>query len=225
MAIRSRLRRAFTRGSEDDPNLSSKISSKGKNRAKTDPNVYQPGEKMPPLKYRRPVAPEHKALLESFDWAKAWRPRSVYSVYSPMGSRMPSRRNSFQAPEIPAVARSNNDFSKSDDDSVVDSGIGASIAGDDEPPSLSHEDGEESGEINGSWEVHMLLKRVLIIVDAENYNTMNNTPFTQEDLELALQRSNINSAKKDSCISNNTLDKPTIFHVEHFNERGPLLTA
>lgn len=204
MAIRSRLRRALTRGSEDEPNLFSKISSKGKGRAKTDPNVYQPGEKMPPLKYRRPVAPEHKALLESFDWSKAWRPRSVYSVYSPMGSRMPSRRNSFQAPEMPSVEQSNHDFSKSDDDSVVDSGVGASIAGDDEPPSMSYEDCEESGEAN----------------EATKINTMKNTPFTQEDLELALQRSNIDPVKKDSLMSSDAPDKSTIFDVEHLTSAG-----
>ncbi|KAF1986766.1 hypothetical protein K402DRAFT_420831 [Aulographum hederae CBS 113979] len=60
-----------------------------------DPNVYQPGEKMPPLKYRRPVAKEHKEKLEAFSFGTAWRRKSHQSIYSPKGSRMPSRGNSF----------------------------------------------------------------------------------------------------------------------------------
>ncbi|KAF2497278.1 hypothetical protein BU16DRAFT_560585 [Lophium mytilinum] len=87
MPIRQRIKRALTRSStsSDNPHLS---------KSKPDPNVYQPGEKMPPMKYRRPVAPEHKEKLEAFSFARAWRRKSGSSQYSPMGSRMPSRRNS-----------------------------------------------------------------------------------------------------------------------------------
>ena len=46
---------------------------------------------MPPLKYRRPVEKKHKESLEAFSFAQAWRRKSHQSVYSPMGSRMPSR--------------------------------------------------------------------------------------------------------------------------------------
>lgn len=90
MPIRERIRRVFTRSS-DDSSRSTKSSVKS---SKKDSSIYQPGEKMPPLKYRRPVNPEHKAALESFSWAKAWRRNSEQSVYSPMGSRMPSRKTS-----------------------------------------------------------------------------------------------------------------------------------
>jgi hypothetical protein len=103
MALRTRIRRAFTRGSSDEDcvkkadSKSSKRDSKSSKRAsKTfESNIYQPGEKMPPLKYRRPVAPEHKEKLEAFSWAKAWRRHSAQSIYSPMGSRMPSRKTSY----------------------------------------------------------------------------------------------------------------------------------
>ncbi|KAF2815697.1 uncharacterized protein BDZ99DRAFT_120953 [Mytilinidion resinicola] len=89
MPIRQRIKRALTRSSADGhPSLSKSTTNK------PDPNVYQPGEKMPPMKYRRPVAPEHKEKLEAFSFARAWRRKSGSSQYSPMGSRMPSRRNS-----------------------------------------------------------------------------------------------------------------------------------
>lgn len=42
------------------------------------------------MKYRRPVAKEHKEHLEAFDFSKAWRRRSHQSLYSPRGSRLPS---------------------------------------------------------------------------------------------------------------------------------------
>lgn len=50
---------------------------------------------MPRPKYRAPVKKEHKEKLESFSWGEAWRRRSFMSEYSPMGSRMPSRRGSL----------------------------------------------------------------------------------------------------------------------------------
>jgi hypothetical protein len=90
MAIRDRLKKTFSRnsasgaGSEDSSNADSKH------------NVYKPGEKMPQSKYRRPVAKEHKEKLEAFSFAQAWRRKSNTSTYSPMGSRMPSRKNSAE---------------------------------------------------------------------------------------------------------------------------------
>ncbi|KAF2120250.1 hypothetical protein BDV96DRAFT_595808 [Lophiotrema nucula] len=89
MPLRTRIKRAFTRSSRD--NSSDDLAAKN---ARKDSIHYQPGEKMPPLKYRRPVDPKHKEHLESFTWAKAWRRRSDCSLYSPMGSRLPSRKTS-----------------------------------------------------------------------------------------------------------------------------------
>lgn len=107
MPLRTRIKRAFTRSS-----TSSDSNSLSKSSSRKDSNVYQPGEKMPPMKYRRPVNPEHKERLEAFSFAKAWRRKSDQSVYSPMGSRMPSRKNStqtqgrksFQAPRSGSLA-------------------------------------------------------------------------------------------------------------------------
>jgi hypothetical protein len=151
MALRSRLRRAFTRSSDDEPTALSKASSKQKSKdSKKDSNVYGPDEKMPPLKYRRPVAPEHKAHLESFSWANAWRRKSVHSVYSPMGSRMPSQRNSFQSLGRRSIIRASKSFTRADDGSAVDSGIGASLAGDDQPEQLPEGSDEEGDVTNGT---------------------------------------------------------------------------
>jgi hypothetical protein len=100
MAIRERLKKTFSRnsasgaGSEDSSN--------------TESNVYKPGEKMPQSKYRRPVAKEHKDKLEAFSFANAWRRKSNGSTYSPMGSRMASRKNSAE----PQAGRRSRSFVK-----------------------------------------------------------------------------------------------------------------
>ncbi|KAL1616070.1 hypothetical protein SLS56_011569 [Neofusicoccum ribis] len=97
MAFRERVKRALGRNSSSKSSSSS--SSLSKQGSKSDSSVwYQPGEKMPPPKYRRPVAKEHKEKLEAFNFQKAWRRRSEQSQYSPMGSKYPSRRNSMTAP-------------------------------------------------------------------------------------------------------------------------------
>ncbi|KAF2104160.1 hypothetical protein NA57DRAFT_51005 [Rhizodiscina lignyota] len=98
MPFRERLRKTFSRNSSSGNSDTSSLSKTNTNGTtldyRTNPNVYKPGEKMPPLKYRRPVAKEHKEHLEAFSFAKAWRRRSHQSMYSPMGSRMPSRAGS-----------------------------------------------------------------------------------------------------------------------------------
>ena len=92
MPVRARLRKMLSRSSSSSPSDTPNDSG---SRERYPDNVYKPGEKMPPMKYRRPVAPEHKEKLESFSFAKAWRRRSHQSVYSPHGSRMPSRAPSL----------------------------------------------------------------------------------------------------------------------------------
>jgi hypothetical protein len=98
MAIRERLKKTFSRNSASGAG-SEDSSSAGS-------NVYKPGEKMPQSKYRRPVAKEHKEKLEAFSFANAWRRKSNGSTYSPMGSRMPSRKNSAE----PQVGRRSRSF-------------------------------------------------------------------------------------------------------------------
>jgi hypothetical protein len=94
MPFRERIKKTFRRNSstasqnkEHDP---SDLSS---------PLYYQPGEKIP-YKYRRPVEPTHKAKLDGFSWGAAWRRKSAQSMYSPHGSRLPSRKNSEAAPGV-----------------------------------------------------------------------------------------------------------------------------
>jgi hypothetical protein len=90
MPFRARLKKTFSRNSTDGSDGSSTTGSN------TEHSVYGPGEKIPPSKYRRPVQKEHKEKLEAFSFAKAWRRKSNTSLYSPMGSRMPSRKNSAE---------------------------------------------------------------------------------------------------------------------------------
>ncbi|KAJ4359976.1 uncharacterized protein N0V89_000535 [Didymosphaeria variabile] len=237
MPLRSRLRRAFTRGSHEDPQL-----VKGKKSKNYDPNVYQPGEKMPPLKYRRPVAPEHKAHLESFDWGKAWRRKSTSSIYSPMGSRMPSRKSSFQSfrtrKSVRSVhgRRSQSKPRGGDDYRENDSGIGASLSGDHQ----LIEDSDDEGDITNvglsrnptedpkrprkSSSIH---RRSMSIASNSGSrpptadrvrrpsvsSPSGETPFDPEDLEAALQKTTLDTTKEESDRSgeispNNPADPP-----------------
>lgn len=92
MPFRDRLKKTFSRNSREGSDGS------GKQGSRKDSDIwYKPGEKMPPPKYRRPVAKEHKEKLEAFSFGNAWRRKSDQSLYSPMGSRMPSRRNSLRS--------------------------------------------------------------------------------------------------------------------------------
>lgn len=90
MPFRARLKKTFSRNSTSGSDGSSTADSN------QESSVYGPGEKMPQPKYRRPVQKEHKEKLEAFSFAKAWRRKSNASLYSPMGSRMPSRKNSAE---------------------------------------------------------------------------------------------------------------------------------
>lgn len=96
MPFRDRLKKTFSRNSVSGASENSN-SSDASNTSDSNHSVYAPGEKMPQPKYRRPVAKEHKAKLEAFSFANAFRRRSDASAYSPMGSRMPSRKNSAEA--------------------------------------------------------------------------------------------------------------------------------
>ena len=154
MPLRTRIKRAFSRRSTDD-------GGPKKNPSKTpkvESNVYQPGEKMPPLKYRRPVAPEHKAKLESFNWANAWRRRSAHSIYSPMGSRMPSRKTSYSTLGRRSIGgrsvRSSGRKSSLRSEGIigVDSGFGGSV--DESRPDRVKEGSDEEGDVSNGEHPH-----------------------------------------------------------------------
>ncbi|KAF1952254.1 hypothetical protein CC80DRAFT_552674 [Byssothecium circinans] len=221
MALRSRLRRAFTRGNSQDDSSNSVPHKHGfprPGKTKTDPLVYQPGEKMPPLKYRRPVAPEHKAHLESFDWAKAWRRRSDQSIYSPMGSRMPSRKSSYQSFSRRSFHRRSMSRSRAagDDGSIYDSGVGASLS-DDRPRRHSLQEGsDEEGDVtnvglsrNPTEDPKRPTRRSQSMTSTSRPQTSDRTRrpsskrerepvFSPEDLELALKKSNLEATQDES---------------------------
>ena len=93
------IRKKFSRGSSSTSGTSSGSSSTmGSDLTPhTTHTMYKPGERIP-YKYRRPVDKKHKETLESFNFADAWneRRKSFASQYSPMGSRLPSRRSSLE---------------------------------------------------------------------------------------------------------------------------------
>jgi hypothetical protein len=97
MPFRARLKKTFSRNSRSSQSSSKTSITLSGSSGKRASNVYQPGEKIP-QKYRRPVDKAHKEKLEAFTFAfgDPCRRRSFQSMYSPMGSRMPSRRNSIE---------------------------------------------------------------------------------------------------------------------------------
>jgi hypothetical protein len=144
--LRTRLKRVLTAGSH----------SKNAKTEEPESDFYKPGEKMPPLKYRRAVDPEHKKKLESFSFSTAWRRHSnasLASLYSPMGSRLPSRRNSLRKQRSRSRSRHRSRrgsvSSNYDPEEWVDSGIGASIAGDDRPANIKEASDDEGDVLNG----------------------------------------------------------------------------
>lgn len=202
MPLRTRLRRAFTRGSQDE-------SSKN---ARKDSIHYQPGEKMPPLKYRRPVDPKHKETLEAFNFSKAWRRRSDQSLYSPFGSRMPSRKTSRTT--IGRRSFGDRRLSSRGGD-PVDSAHGGSLAGDSRD-NLREGSDEETDVTNVGLSRNPTIdpkktagRRSLSLhrtqsakSDASRPRTRRlsnkDQPFSPEDLELALQRSALDTTKEES---------------------------
>ncbi|TLD27606.1 hypothetical protein E2P81_ATG10894 [Venturia nashicola] len=97
MPFRAKLRKTFSRHSNPSSQSSADTSSSYGSSSNVD--TYKPGEKMP-QKYRRPVEKAHKAMLEAYrlDFGDSSGRRSFESEYSPMGSRIPSRRNSTDLP-------------------------------------------------------------------------------------------------------------------------------
>lgn len=94
MPLREKAKNFFKRRNSRSDSLS-KTSSKESSRDRWPSNVYKPGEPMPRPKYRRPPEKAHKDKLDAFSWAESWRRKSFQSQHSPMGTRLPSRRNSF----------------------------------------------------------------------------------------------------------------------------------
>ncbi|KAL5115474.1 hypothetical protein ACEQ8H_006615 [Pleosporales sp. CAS-2024a] len=231
--LRTRLRRALT-------------GQAGKAKAAdadADDDYYKPGEKMPPLKYRRPVDPEHKKKLEAFSFSTAWRRRSHTSLYSPMGSRLPSRRNSCRSrrSRSRSMARSRRSSvshgSDYDQEEWVDSGIGASIAGDERPANIKEASDDEGDVLNVGLSRNPTedprdaknrkqslghrrsssTKLASRPGTASDHTRRPSQPFSPEDLELALQRSHLEATTEESDKSSE------ISPFDDFDDPSPFL--
>lgn len=91
MPFREKFKRALGRDRSGSGASSLKTS-------KTNDGNAQGDDPEPKPKYRAPVDPKHKERLEAFSFANTWRRKSTSSLYSPHGSRMPSRNNSASEP-------------------------------------------------------------------------------------------------------------------------------
>ncbi|KAI8932829.1 hypothetical protein NX059_010312 [Plenodomus lindquistii] len=220
--LRSRLRRVLT-GDEGNRGPLGKFKSKNAKSALPESDFYLPGEKMPPLKYRRPVDPEHKKRLEAFSFATAWRRHSNASLYSPMGSRLPSRRSSFRSRRSRSRSmhrsRRSSVSSEYDHDEWVDSGIGASIAGDERPANIREASDDEGDVLNVGLSRNPTedprdarrkqsagVRRSSSVRQLSRPGTGSDrtrqasasVPFTAEELELALQKSHLEATTEES---------------------------
>ncbi|KAL6707536.1 hypothetical protein ACN47E_004106 [Coniothyrium glycines] len=222
--FRSRLRRVLTGEAENGPLGKFKSTKNGKS-ALPESDFYQPGEKMPPMKYRRPVDPEHKARLEAFSFSTAWRRHSNASLYSPMGSRLPSRRSSFRSRRGRSRSRSKHRSRRSsvssdyDPEEWVDSGIGASIAGDERPANIKEASDDEGDVLNvglsrnptedprdAPRKQSQAARRSSSVRQSSRPGTGSDRtrqasasqPFSAEELEIALQRSHLEATTEES---------------------------
>ncbi|CAO2652421.1 Nn.00g007040.m01.CDS01 [Neocucurbitaria sp. VM-36] len=240
--FRTRLRRVLT-GSPDEGGPLSKF--KAGRHTKTglpESDFYQPGEKMPPLKYRRPVDPEHKKTLEAFSFSTAWRRHSHTSLYSPMGSRLPSRRSSFRSRRGRSRSRSKHRSRRSsfssdyDHEEWVDSGIGASIAGDERPANIREASDDEGDVLNvglsrnptedprdarrkqSTGARRSSSVRQSSRPDTGSDRTRNaSQPFSPEELEMALAKSHLEATKEESDRS--AAETP----LDDFDDPSPFL--
>ncbi|KAL8715572.1 MAG: hypothetical protein Q9220_000908 [cf. Caloplaca sp. 1 TL-2023] len=107
MPFRAKVKRAFGKTNEDSTEngsdlsqVQSKASAKKAKKQKVEypENVYKPGE-IPESKYKGPYNKEHQQNLHAFSFKTAFqgRRKSEQSLYSPMGSRLPSRMGSFMS--------------------------------------------------------------------------------------------------------------------------------
>ncbi|KNG44466.1 hypothetical protein DDE82_000389 [Stemphylium lycopersici] len=208
--LRTRLKRVLTAGSH-------------KNAKPEEPesDFYKPGEKMPPLKYRRAVDPEHKKKLEAFSFSTAWRRHSNASLYSPMGSRLPSRRSSFRRrSRSRSMHRSRRGSCTSEYDAEsewVDSGIGASIAGDDRPANIKEASDDEGDVLNVGLSRNPTedprdarrkqsqgarrtsdARQPSRPATGSDRTRQASQPFSAEELEMALQRSHLEATREES---------------------------
>ncbi|OJD30085.1 srsf protein kinase 1 [Diplodia corticola] len=182
MAFRERVKRALGRNSSSKS--SSASSTLSKNNSKSDSSVwYQPGEPLPMPKYRRPVAKEHKEKLESFNFEKAWRRRSDQSMYSPMGSRYPSRRNSLTSRKSMNGPRRQVIEDINDAGDVSNVGLGQRTRESTRLSSVALRSEQCSGSDPSTSSRSQ--------TGTTNSSSALGQSFTQQELNLALQRSNL----------------------------------
>jgi hypothetical protein len=191
MPFRARLKKTFSRSSRSSGSSSEASSTlSGSSGNKRASNVYQPGEKIP-QKYRRPVDKAHKEKLEAFTFGDSWRRRSFQSVYSPMGSRMPSRRNSIELPMKRAgIGRRGASFvNQVDEGSGDDTDLtnGELLAFN----FLSRNPSINPCAVGLSRQVSTDGPTSRGVQDFADPPMQHDSPFTHEDLALALKRSHL----------------------------------
>lgn len=105
MPFRDKVKKAFGKSSEEPSEISSDLSQvqsrastkkAKKQKVEYPDNIYKPGE-IPESKYKGPYSKAHQQKLHAFSFGTAFqgRRKSDQSLYSPMGSRLPSRVGSF----------------------------------------------------------------------------------------------------------------------------------
>merc|ERR1711939_1295015 len=129
---------------------------------------------------RRAVDKKHKETLESFNFAEAWneRRKSFASQYSPMGSRLPSRRSSLEFQRSMHMRRGDIGYlAEGSDEESTPCNVGMSRRASSEQ--LYSAGSESSGFLTPGDSLQ------------PRPRSRHDTPFSAEDLTLALRRSRL----------------------------------
>lgn len=145
---------------------------------------YQPGESMPPPKYRRQPQKEHKDKLEAFSFGDAWRKRSFQSTHSPMGTRASSRRTSFLSQGRKSIGRKS--VTQVDEDSRIDEGDSSqqSVAG-----AEVGDPGNASGQPSANKAKDEQVKDQPNVLHQSMSTAGDHQPFSEQELASAFSRS------------------------------------
>ncbi|KAF2726347.1 hypothetical protein K431DRAFT_6638 [Polychaeton citri CBS 116435] len=209
MPFREKMKSLVRTRSRGDTLTKSDSNSSSPSRDRWPSNVYKPGEPMPRPKYRAPPKKEHKEKLDSFSFADSWRRKSQQSMYSPMGTRAPSRRHSLislgrrksygakshrtgsfssdttekSRHRKDALSRLNTQTEAEGDDDVANVGMSRVVSRDTKKDALSRPRTAENHKPNNL--------DATVSGASEGTQAHDHHPFTEADLERALRKSRI----------------------------------
>ncbi|KAI9721184.1 MAG: hypothetical protein M1812_002345 [Candelaria pacifica] len=184
MPFREKMRKALGR------DTSSSEGGSTATKTKSNADIYKPGE-VPPSKYRSPYNKPHQDKLKAFSFGDTFsRRRSDQTEISPMGSRMPSRKNSATDGQTVALPRRSNvgrvvENIEADDD-VQNVGLSRQATSDQK------------------FQSRIPKSEELLSAETESNTKLNghagHKPFTEDELTLALTQSTLRGPGQAAAV-------------------------